>query len=261
MNLILRTFSAIILLPIVIYLIHLGGWPFKILIGVVLSLCLYEFTMMTTKFAETRILTMSTAVAILSLVIIHTQSLAAAPIILSLACFVVGALFVFKTNLSKEHFAQACILLFGLFYCVGGLGSLYLLDATFIFLALIVTFSSDTFAYFAGRIFGKHKLHEAVSPSKTWEGAIAGALGCIAIPFAFQNLLSISTSDILWVAIPSAVFAPVGDLIESRLKRLFDIKDSGQLLPGHGGFLDRIDALLIVAPWVLTYAFLIRPLC
>ncbi|NBV76537.1 MAG: hypothetical protein EBR59_11425, partial [Methylococcaceae bacterium] len=229
-NLMCRFLSAVVLLPIVIFLILSGGWWFTGLIWLVLTLCLYEYVSMTANL-KGRLMAITSA-------LLSAMALASLPVFWGIATIVVGMTFVFRPNWSTNEFSKAAIVLFGLLYCTAGMGSLCELEtfgSSFVFLVLIVTWSNDTFAYFAGRTFGKHKLCPAVSPSKTWEGAIGGAIGSIVMPFAFQNLLSLSTTDILWIAIPCTVLSPLGDLVESRLKRLFDTKDSGQLLPGHGG--------------------------
>ena len=128
---------------------------------------------------------------------------------------------------------------------------------------LIATWSNDTAAYFAGRAFGKHKLYERISPKKTWEGFIGGALGSTCVTVAFVMgcnhwMPSLTYVDALWIGIPAAVLAPLGDLVESLLKRSYNIKDSGGVLPGHGGLLDRVDAVYYVAPWVLFYVHVLR---
>lgn len=150
----------------------------------------------------------------------------------------------------------------GFIYITIGLSSLYFLRQLagfeWVLLILICTWMNDTFAYFAGRTFGKHKMAPKISEKKTWEGFIGGAIGTVLMPFVLRSLLgSISTSDILYVAIPCIILAPAGDLIESKVKRIYGVKDSGTLLPGHGGFLDRIDALLLTVPWALAY-FMLR---
>jgi len=123
-------------------------------------------------------------------------------------------------------------------------------------LALTVTWLNDTCAYFAGRAFGKRKLAERISPSKTWEGAIGGALASIAGALIVQHfwLPGLPLWGAAIIGAGAAILGPVGDLSESMLKRAFHAKDSGRLLPGHGGFLDRLDALLFNAPFVLLCA-------
>jgi phosphatidate cytidylyltransferase len=113
----------------------------------------------------------------------------------------------------------------------------------------------DTFAYFAGRFFGRHKLFERVSPNKTWEGAIAGYVGGVAIFLISQNFLlpymTVGSAFVCGSII--GIFGQVGDLVESLLKRDAGVKDSSALIPGHGGVLDRFDSLMFVAPLLFLY--------
>ena len=113
----------------------------------------------------------------------------------------------------------------------------------------------DTGAYFAGRFLGKHKLYPAVSPKKTWEGAVGGVLGSLIGGIAVKviRLDDLRWIDVVLLTIPGAALAQMGDLVESLIKRSTGVKDSGAILPGHGGILDRIDAVLFFAPWVYVY--------
>ncbi len=120
--------------------------------------------------------------------------------------------------------------------------------------SLLILWASDTGAYFAGTRFGKRKLFERISPKKSWEGFIGGAL--LAMTFALLSshyMHSLSFQQWMVVGIIIVVGGTFGDLIESLLKRSIEIKDSGQSLPGHGGFLDRFDGLLISAPFIAAY--------
>ena len=105
---------------------------------------------------------------------------------------------------------------------------------------MFATWASDTFAYFGGRAFGKTKLLPKVSPKKTREGALCGFIGCVATVWALGSL-----------------FAPLGDLVESILKRSCDIKDSGNFFPGHGGVLDRCDSLIFSVPFAYYFITLV----
>src|SRR5690606_4499891 len=123
-------------------------------------------------------------------------------------------------------------------------------------LVLLVAWLGDTGAYFAGRFFGKRKLYPAVSPKKTWAGAIGGVMGSVlAAAVVKLGLMDgvLSWTDVLLIAIPGAVLGQMGDLVESLVKRSTGVKDSGALLPGHGGILDRVDAVLFLAPYVYLY--------
>jgi phosphatidate cytidylyltransferase len=127
-----------------------------------------------------------------------------------------------------------------------------------VFTMLLAVWANDTLAYFAGRSLGRHRMAPTVSPGKTWEGFAAGTVASVAVCFFAlydQHFLVIWESLVLGAVI--AVAGPLGDLFESALKRDMQVKDTGRVLGGHGGMLDRIDALLFAAPavWFLLLAF------
>jgi phosphatidate cytidylyltransferase len=124
-----------------------------------------------------------------------------------------------------------------------------------VLIVLIVAWLADTGGYFAGRFLGKARLYEAVSPKKTWAGAWGGIAGSV-IGVAALKLVSadgLTWLDVGLIAIPGGILGQLGDLTESLIKRSVGVKDSGALLPGHGGLLDRIDAVLFIAPYVYGY--------
>jgi phosphatidate cytidylyltransferase len=184
----------------------------------------------------------------------------------------------------KDVLPAAAFSYFGFIYVALTLGEISMIGhfengRVTVFVFLLVVWSGDIFAYYIGRAFGKHKLAETISPKKTWEGAIASTAGAILVSVVlFHYIHSLGTVLVNLHALPSesllftdirlyapdwqlaAVFgllvniaAQIGDLAESAFKRGADIKDSGTLLPGHGGLLDRIDAMLFAAPvlWFL----------
>ncbi|MGD0837864.1 MAG: phosphatidate cytidylyltransferase [Polyangia bacterium] len=153
---------------------------------------------------------------------------------------------------------------FGACYVGGLLAALPLLHRgagpAWVALAIAVTFANDTGAYLAGRAWGRRKLAPAISPGKTVEGALGGLVANLIVTFAARALFmpGLTVPDCLWVGIPAAIVGPAGDLVESLLKRGAGAKDSGRLLPGHGGILDRIDALLFTGAYVFLYATHLR---
>jgi phosphatidate cytidylyltransferase len=187
----------------------------------------------------------------------------------SVAGFVMLAMGVFKT--AKNNLKVFVFLLFGLLYisiCWGLMLSLRqhgvailknnsILDFGFILPAGVIfsIWINDTMAYIVGSLFGKTPLSK-VSPKKTWEGTIGGAVLAIvvmsSVGFFFIGISLISSAI---VAATASVFGTLGDLFESKLKRMADVKDSGNLMPGHGGFLDRFDSLLLAIPavWLIVY--------
>lgn len=121
----------------------------------------------------------------------------------------------------------------------------------------ILIWANDTFAYLFGVKFGKHKLYEKISPKKSWEGFAGGAIGCIITSFVLAPYFKV-LSPVNWVviAIIIIIFGTIGDLVESMFKRGLEIKDSGGILPGHGGVLDRFDSLLFATPFIAAYLWI-----
>jgi phosphatidate cytidylyltransferase len=158
---------------------------------------------------------------------------------------------------NKVTLDQAALLLIGIIYL--GVGFHYMMDTRLIshglfwtLLVLICIWLTDSGAYFAGVLFGKHLLWPAISPKKTYEGAVGGLIlsivGALIFYYVHPELLTISDAVILAAVI--AVVGQLGDFIQSAYKRAKGIKDTGTILPGHGGVLDRVDSWLIVFPFV-----------
>lgn len=125
----------------------------------------------------------------------------------------------------------------------------------------IMIWTNDTFAYLSGMAFGKHKMFERISPKKTWEGFAGGILTVLAAAFIFHYFFPAS-SLIQWFVfgLLTALAAVMGDFMESFLKRTAGVKDSGNIMPGHGGLLDRIDSLLLASPVIFIYLLIIQNL-
>ena len=125
--------------------------------------------------------------------------------------------------------------------------------------ALAITWAADTTAYFVGRAIGKHPLAPHISPKKTWEGSIASMFGSLVVAYAFSFWIRIPLPHLLIMAATGNIAGQMGDLLESAYKRSAGVKDSGGLLPGHGGILDRIDALILCIPVIWYYLVLVNP--
>lgn len=160
-----------------------------------------------------------------------------------------------RSNDLGQAFKIASAALVGIFYVglfPGFAVSLLGLEngLTLFFGLLAIVFAGDTFAYFFGRFFGRTKLLESVSPKKTIEGSLGGLLGSALVGFCLWRffLPDLPCVQLVLIAAVSGAFGQVGDLFESLVKRLADVKDSGRIMPGHGGFLDRLDGVLFAAP-------------
>ena len=163
-------------------------------------------------------------------------------------------------SLERSFFSLGYIALpIALLNCIMSITAPRLLLGMFLFIWLY-----DTGAYCVGMLLGRHRLFERISPKKSWEGVFGGVAACIAGAYIthywFDEFFQVPELTV-WVglSVVVAVFATLGDLVESLIKRTAGVKDSGNILPGHGGILDRIDSLLLVAPAVLIYLMLIVP--
>ncbi len=126
---------------------------------------------------------------------------------------------------------------------------------------LMMIWGADSFAYFGGKAFGKHALAKEISPNKTWEGFFSGyvgsIIGALLVYYLVPLPMPLGIIQIIPMALLVATFGPVGDLLESKMKRKAQMKDSSSILPGHGGFFDRFDALLIAAPVAYIYLYVL----
>lgn len=175
---------------------------------------------------------------------------------MSIEMMKVSASFIFDTSTILMGFIYT-VLPFSLLVFLGKVNGEF--DARLPFGFFLILWANDTGAYLIGKFFGKHKLLEAVSPRKTWEGLFGGMTSAVLSGYFLFSLMPNSFSRTEWIAIAAivAVFANIGDLIESQIKRIKGVKDSGKLLPGHGGVLDRFDGLLIALPLVIIYLILL----
>jgi phosphatidate cytidylyltransferase len=161
-------------------------------------------------------------------------------------------MFVFNKDVDVKKMAETIFI--GTYVVFFMYHMMLLNNSKYVWLVYIIAFGTDTFAYFTGKLFGKHKLYPQVSPNKTIEGAIGGIIGCTLISIFYFNYLSINKYIyIIIFSVYASVFSMVGDLTASKIKREFGIKDFGNFLPGHGGMLDRFDSLLFVAPIVYYF--------
>jgi phosphatidate cytidylyltransferase len=265
-NLLKRALSAVVALPL------LGGlifWHEPLGFGVfclaITALALYEYGNLTLREATGRDRTL--------LIVLGTAFAAALYFRPGLApAWVMAAIVglgLATVGLAKDPQVAVSRLLatgFGIFYIGGLLTALPLLQRDlpqgpfWVTVTIAVTFANDTGAYFVGRALGRHKLAPAISPGKTVEGAFGGLAGGVGMMLLARATFfpALTIGDALAIGGAGAVLGPAGDLLESLLKRAAGAKDSGRLIPGHGGVLDRIDALLFVGAYVFVHARFLR---
>lgn len=253
-----RVLSAIVLIPLVLFTV----WQGKILLLLVTALIILigakEMHMLLRKMQVNHSLLLSVAGGLLFLLTAYIDNESNIGIIIT---------FIILANLTKlvltypKYKAMDIAATLLSTYYIGWLPvhfyNLRQLDHGFHFvlLMLLTTWATDTFAYFVGINFGRHKLAPLLSPKKSIEGSIGGVLGAILTAYLFA-LINPETTLInyLLIGFLVGIFSQVGDLAESVLKRIAGVKDSGHLIPGHGGLLDRIDSILFTAPLVYYYA-------
>ena len=265
-NLLLRVVSGVVFLPLVVALLYLGVGSSAALMAFVAGVVASEFYGIALAKGQDHVRWLGVAAAAalpIGLLYLPRQ------VPLTLATLSVMALLIaifgyyLLAGPLAEATTKAAVTFFGVVYAgmgIGALGALRGLPAglNWVFLAILLTFGNDTGAYFAGRFLGKHKLYVTVSPNKTWEGFFGGmAFAVVLAALARATFMpQLVWADALGLGIPCSILGPAGDLCESMLKRAYGVKDSGKIIPGHGGLLDRVDALLFNAPFVLAYAVL-----
>jgi len=253
--------TALIALPVLFFIVY---WlpAFLTLVLVATLICLYEFYGIVLKdipvFHGSNILGfILSPLWIMTLYMGHAEYLW---MIVVFHLFMLAIISVCKYNKSPDIIDTMIRQLIGLIYISGLLSFLVLIRQfeqghLWIYLTFLMIFACDTGGYFVGKQFGKTPLCPAVSPKKTIEGFLGGCLLCIIVCIIFVSLtqLPMSIGHMLCMSTIIGLIAPFGDLFESVLKRVSHIKDSGHILPGHGGILDRIDALMFAGPLIYAY--------
>jgi len=259
-----RWITGLSALPVLIFLIYTGGFFFLLLIAVACICAQWEYNRIISnadsEFMSSIVVWWGYFAGLLLLAAAHLSGIGFVALLLALNLVIVGVMsvFLYKTNPRIGLVIQKQVL--GIIYIPLSLALLAVIRSQpdgmgFIFLLLAIIFAGDTSAFYVGTYLGRHKLSPAISPGKTFEGALGGLSGNLlagSIGIAFF-MPSIPWAGGILFFLAAGIAGQVGDLFESEMKRSSDIKDSGGLLPGHGGFLDRIDALLFAAP--VAYLF------
>lgn len=287
-----RVLTSLVAAPAAIAFVYFGGAPLATLLAVVAALGAWEFYRMASHGGIDALdkVGIPLAAAVPLLVHAHYLRLFTVPFVaMALVPLALLSIAIFTRGVAGKPMAAVAVTLLGVLY-VGGLGFGYALryhpyasgrnpvgpdavdplaGAVVVALPMILTWASDTGAYFAGRAFGKRKLIPSVSPGKTVAGAIGGLLLAVVVCWAYAQwvlrpyaLLGMTLGGSILFGAAISIVAQLGDLAESLLKRDVGVKDSSHLIPGHGGVLDRFDSLFFVLPvaWLLlTRAHLLVP--
>lgn len=262
-----RVISALVGLPLLFAAVIFNTYVFLGVVYLIVLVGLYEYYSSADKGSSKPMKYTGVVSGILLLFLISNKDTTNLVIpFLSLLILVLLSIPVF---IRKYNFLGAGITIIGILYIPLLFGYLYLLRAIpdtgvyLIWFVFIVSWLSDTTAYFVGRAFGKRKLCPDVSPKKTVEGALAGIAGSVIGSLIYGFILSrfsiinIPLLHLAIIGVVGSIVSQLGDLAASSIKRSVDIKDYGKIMPGHGGLLDRFDSILFVAPLIYYYISLV----
>ncbi len=262
-----RVVSSVVGLPILIFVVYVGGIVLQCAIFALAFVGMYElYNAISQKNLYIHYVGYFFT-ALYALILPYFSGFIATVLF---AAFIVTLLICMVILYEKLRLRDVLVTLFGFFYVAFLISFIYLVRSHsygnfFVWLIFISAWGSDTFAYLIGRKYGKHKLYESLSPKKTVEGAAGGVAGATLIGFIYAVAIKLFNPDvdidiILYFAIVCfvcSIFSQFGDLAASAIKRYTNIKDFGNLIPGHGGILDRFDSLLFTAPGVYFVMYII----
>jgi len=255
-----RVITALWGIPLLIVIVWFGDPGFTILVAIWGLLAAFEFYRMVAISKVPPLTYFGLIWVLLFILNPHFNYAFLTPLLLTSAVIVSLAWLLLRPQ-KEEAFTRWAWTIAGILYTGWLVSYLVALNLeggrNWVFFALFTTFASDTTAFFVGRALGKHRLAPHISPGKTWEGAIAGIFGAIAVSLLFTLptpfSLPLGYGQAILLGLLVSVFGQFGDLAESLLKRNMGVKDSGKLIPGHGGILDRIDSVVFAGVVVYYY--------
>ncbi len=254
-----RVLSSLIMLPLLIVL-YFGGPPLWVAGFIIAVMGVAEFYkgFEAMDIKASRLIGWISAVALYSIIILDMDK----NLYLLWFFAVVLASLLYLFNIGERKLVDGMATILGAFYVVFFSSHIVLIDKTtkgaMVWTVILCAFGTDIFAYFTGYFLGKHKLCPGISPKKTIEGAIGGIIGSMALCTLFGYLVfAESLAHFVIIGFVGSIVAQAGDLTASVFKRKMGIKDYGNLIPGHGGILDRFDSVLFTAPFVYYYMVLV----
>lgn len=262
-----RVISALVGLALLIVVLYLGSIPLGIVVSLIAAIGLYEFYNSVSKVKNIHPIKTVGYLSILPLLILGLQKTGLFNIDLNILAGISVCLIIFLSMAfivlghKRYNIIDACVTAFGMAYVPFLMSFLILIrnldyGNILIWLIFIGAWGTDTMAYTFGRLFGKKKIIPEISPKKTMAGAIGGILGCIALMTVFGFVteayfsLKISFVTLTLLGLFCGIISQIGDWSASAIKRYVNVKDFGNIMPGHGGVLDRFDSVLFVAPVV-----------
>lgn len=262
-----RVISALVGLALLIFVLYLGSVTLGIVVSLIAAIGLYEFYNSVSKVKNIHPIKPIGLLSILPLLILGLQETNWFNIDLNIVTGISVCLIIFLSMAfivlqhKKYNIIDACVTAFGIVYVPFLMSFLILIrnfdnGIIFIWLIFIGAWGTDTMAYTFGRLFGKRKIVPEISKNKTLAGAIGGVLGCIALMIVFGIIsntyfdLKISYVLLALLGLFCGIVSQIGDWSASVIKRYVNVKDFGNIMPGHGGVLDRFDSILFVAPAV-----------
>lgn len=274
-NFIIRTLSGAVMLIVLLGSILLSQWSFALLMAVIAIGGMWEFYRLAEKagYAPMKILGVFTGLVIfsinLSLMFFFDTEADGAGTMLIIAAL--GSLILLVPLMcicelyrkSATPIANIASSFMGALYVALPMSLLLVIpmllgngvwNPWIVLFYVFIIWANDVFAYLFGITLGRHRLFERISPKKSWEGFFGGLAGAVAMGYVAALILEASTAAWMGLALVAALSGVFGDLVESLMKRSVDVKDSGNIIPGHGGWLDRFDALILSAPFVFVYA-------
>jgi phosphatidate cytidylyltransferase len=258
-----RVITAALGIPVIIFAIWFGDPWFTVLIAAAALAGAYEFYHMANFDRKEPLLYLGLLWTLALVLGSHYMSPDVLPIVVT-AVMLISLISLLYRRSGEETFRNWAWTIAGALY-VGWMLSYWLrlrgleYGQNWVYLAMLTTFANDTGAYFIGRAKGNHKLAPKISPSKTWEGAIGGLVSAVLAAIVIATALNLISPfafkywQIILLGVLVSLFAQIGDLVESLLKRNTGVKESGNLLPGHGGILDRFDSLIFVGAVIYYY--------
>lgn len=250
-SLVKRIVSAAIAGALLLFTLFFKGVFLKVFVLFIIYICLYEFVQAFVKKGyriDYRLIYLTVTPFLVHFIIFNDKPIKNSLYFLALGTFIYLMFYL----LSDMNINEFMIGMLSISYITFPIAFLYNLirfsNEKYVWLIFLISFGTDTFAFFTGKLIGKHKLIPKLSPNKTVEGAIGGVIGASAVALLANHALEISLdfTHIIVIGVCGSIASQIGDLFASKIKRFCEIKDFGNIMPGHGGIIDRMDSIIAV---------------